>query len=285
MSISRKILSALAFAAGALFASGAYAQSCEPAKVAQKYPSLAGKTIKIGVDPESPPWVIRDKTDFNKMAGADADLAREVFACAGVKTEFFSGAWSSLLPALSAGQINVMWDTLYYTPERARQMDFVVYLQAGTGALVAAGNPKKIDGPDKMCGTTAAAGVGTVEIALIQEQDAKCRAAGKPAITIATFPDVAGGARLIANHRADVMLYNLALIDALARQNPTQYVRGFEVLNGKVVGVGVKKGDKELAAAISDGLKAMQANGTEKKLLVQYGIDPTLQAPVAVLTN
>jgi hypothetical protein len=30
-------------------------------------PPLAGKTIKIGVDPESPPWVVRDKTTLRQF--------------------------------------------------------------------------------------------------------------------------------------------------------------------------------------------------------------------------
>ena len=156
------------YGTGLLLAQGASAQSCEPAKVAQKYPSLAGKTIKIGVDPESPPYAFRDSKDFNKIIGADADMARAVFACAGVKTEFFTAGWPGLLPALRAGQIDVMWDLLYYTPERAKETSFVTYMQAGTGGLVAAGNPKKIDDIAKLCGTTVTAGIGTVELTMAQ---------------------------------------------------------------------------------------------------------------------
>ena len=37
-----------------------------------------------------------------------------------------------------------MWDSLYYTPERARRMDFVVYMKAGTGVMVQKGHAKNI---------------------------------------------------------------------------------------------------------------------------------------------
>ena len=104
MFMSKTIKLLLCLVTGLLLAQGASAQSCEPSKVAQKYPSLAGKTIKIGVDPESPPYAFRDSKDFNKIIGADADMARAVFACAGVKTEFFTGGWSGLLPALRAAR-------------------------------------------------------------------------------------------------------------------------------------------------------------------------------------
>ncbi|CAI7991708.1 hypothetical protein GBAR_LOCUS807 [Geodia barretti] len=33
---------------------------CEPDEVAEKYPDIAGKTLKIGADPQTPPYVFRD---------------------------------------------------------------------------------------------------------------------------------------------------------------------------------------------------------------------------------
>ena len=101
----------------------------------RKIPSLAGKTIKIGADPETPPYVVRDGSDFSKVVGADVDLANAVLDCAGVKHEMFLGAWSGLLPATAGGQVDVFWDKLYYTPVRAKQIDYVLYMQAGTGAM------------------------------------------------------------------------------------------------------------------------------------------------------
>jgi polar amino acid transport system substrate-binding protein len=285
MSTSRIHRLLLCAATCLFFIGAARAQSCEPEKVAQKYPALAGKTIKIGVDPESPPYVFRDEKDFNNLIGADADLARAVFACAGLKTEFFAGGWSGLLPALNAGQIDVMWDLLYYTPERAKQTSFATYMQAGTGGLVEVGNPKKIDDIGKICGMKVAAGVGTVEETMARAQAAKCKAEGKPEATVMTFPDIASGARLVASHRADAMMYDLSLVDGLAKKNPQLYMRGFMLLSGMKIGVGIKKGNADLIAVVSDGLKAMQASGKQKAIFQKYGIDPTLEAPTALLTQ
>jgi polar amino acid transport system substrate-binding protein len=285
MFMSKTIKLLLCAVTGLLLAQGASAQSCEPSKVAQKYPSLAGKTIKIGVDPESPPYAFRDSKDFNKIIGADADMARAVFACAGVKTEFFTGGWSGLLPALRAGQIDVMWDLLYYTPERAKETSFITYMQAGTGGLVAAGNPRKIDDISKLCGLTVTAGVGTVELTMEQVQAAKCKAENKPEVTIMPSADMASGARLVASHRADVFMTDLALVDGLAKQNPQLYMRGFMLTSGNKIGVGVKKGNTDVIAAVSDGLKIMQANQTQKKTFQQYIVDPSLETPTTLLTQ
>ena len=65
---------------------------CEPDKLATKYPSLAGKTIKIGQDGESPPYSFRDPKDFNNVIGADADMVRAAFKCIGGRSSSSSAA-------------------------------------------------------------------------------------------------------------------------------------------------------------------------------------------------
>ncbi len=102
---------------------------CHPEQLATKYPSLVGKTIKIATDGATPPYSMRDPNDFNKLIGLDNDMAHAAFDCIGVPVDFMIGAWSGLLPAVIAGQADVMWDTLYYTPERAKEADFVIYLR------------------------------------------------------------------------------------------------------------------------------------------------------------
>jgi polar amino acid transport system substrate-binding protein len=265
----------------------AFAQNvCEPAKLAQKYPSLVGKTLKIGVDAQTPPYVMRDPKEFSKLIGFDADLARQVFDCAGIKYEFFVGGWSGLLPALNAKQIDVFWNNLYYTADRAKQVNFVTYMQAGTGALAAAGNPKKITGFDAtLCGTTVAVGVGTVEEPQVRAEDAKCKAAGKPGVNVMVFPDVAAGTRLVQSGRADAMLYDLALIDALVKQNPETYSRAFKVLSGLNIGVAVSKDSTDLLNAVRDGLLTAQATQKQKAIFEKYTIDPDLQVAAEVKTR
>jgi polar amino acid transport system substrate-binding protein len=258
---------------------------CEPEKAAAKYPNLVGKKIKIAVDPSTPPYTHRDPKNFENIIGFDADLARAVFKCVGLQVEFATGSWSGLLPSVIAGQNDAMWSNLYHTAERAKQVDYVVYMQAGTGALVRKGNPKKLKSMDDTCGARAAAGLGTVEEAAFREQSKKCGAAGKGEIQQVSYPDIAAGTRLVQNDRADIMLTDLALVDQLARDNPTAFERGFAILTGFKVGVAVKNGREDLLNAIFEGLKQMQADGTERELLKKYGMDPALQITAEVLKD
>ncbi len=284
-----KVYAVFTLAATLLFSNALMAQTgstaCEPAKLAQKYPTLVGKTIKIGVDPQTPPYIMRDAKDFNKLVGFDADLSREVLDCAGIKHEFFIGGWGGLLPALNAGQIDLFWDDLYYTAERAKQVNFVTYMQAGTGALTQPGNPKKITSMDTLCGTTAAVGVGTVEDPQVRAANEKCKSSGKPGINIMTFPDVAAGTRLVQTGRADVFLYDLGLIDSLVKDQPKMYSRGFAVLSGMAIGAAMSKQNKDLLNAVIDGMRVMQSSGKQKAIFEKYGLDPSLQIAAEVKTQ
>lgn len=261
----------------------AQAPKCEPDKVAQKYPSIAGKTMKIGADPSTPPYVFRDENDFSKIIGFDADLTRAVFECAGVEIEYQLGGWSGLLPAVNAGQIDVMWDTLYYTAERAEQVDYVVYMQAATGALTQTGNPKKIGSLDDLCGNGTAVGLGTVEEAAMRDKSKECTDAGKKAIEIKTYPDMAAGFRLIKTGRTDIVLTDLSLANKMVKTDPDVYGLAFKIFTGFKIGAAVKNDNDDLLRLIEDGLRVKQADGTQKMLYERYIMDPELQLPIEVL--
>lgn len=258
---------------------------CEPEKLATKYPGLVGKTLKVGTDPETPPYAMRDPKDFNHLIGLDTELAETAFKCIGAPIEFKVGSWSGQLPALANGQTDLMWDTLYYTPERAQQMDFVVYLRAATGGLVAKGNPKHIVNLDNLCGMRVSAALGTVEEAQFRKISDKCVADSKPALDIVVASDIAAGYRQVMNDRSDLYLINLGAVDQMVADNPDKLERGFMILTDWKVGVGIRKNDAELAKAVFDASAAMRADGSEKALYDKYHFDYAVAMPFEILTK
>jgi polar amino acid transport system substrate-binding protein len=199
--------------------------------------------------------------------------------------EFVTGAWSGLLPAVMAGQADVMWDTLFYTPERAKKVDFVIYLSAASGGLVAAGNPKQLKSADEACGLRGTAGLGTVEEAQLRDISAKCTAAGKAPVEIVTFPDIPAGARLVQNGRADLMISDLAMIDSIAGGNPGAFSRAFTIETTDRKAVGLTKGNADLARAIMDGLTILKANGKAKAIFDTYHVDYGIMLQPEIVTK
>jgi polar amino acid transport system substrate-binding protein len=259
--------------------------TCEPAKLATKYPGLVGKTIKIGQDGESVPFSMRDPKDFSKLIGLDADLAEATFACIGVPMQFVVGTWSGLIPAAMSGQIDLMWDTLLYTPERAKKLDFVVYMNAATGMLVAKGNPKNIHAVGDLCGLTATTTLGTTQEAMLRDASSKCVAAGKPALNIITSTDMPSGLRLVQNARADLVSVNKFVGDSMVAANPTTVESAFDVVTGAKIAVGTAKGNPDLVKALRDGLAAIRASGAEKAIYDRYHVDYGLTTEPTTLTQ
>ena len=258
---------------------------CEPQALAAKYPTLVGKTIRVAQSGEGAPFTFRDPEEFDKLIGLDADLVRATFACIGVPFEFKTGGWSGLLPSVIAGQSDLMWSNLYYTPARAEQVDFVTYLLAATGGMVKKGNPKNIHSLDEVCGVRAAAGLGTVEEAMFREVSDKCVAAGKPAVELVTYADRPSGIRLVQNDRADLLMGDLGSMDYTIAQLPNELERGYMMLTDYKVGPGISKSMPELRQAVFDSLQIIQSEGTMKKLMIKYNVDPTLQRPVQMFTK
>jgi len=282
VSIFAGALALTVLAAGQVFAAEG---KCEPEALAAKYPTLVGKTIRVAQSGEGAPFTFRDPEEFDKLIGLDADLVRATFACIGVPFEFKTGGWSGLLPAVIAGQSDLMWSNLYYTPVRAEQVDFVTYLLAATGGMVKKGNPKNIHSLDEACGVRAAAGLGTVEEAMFREVSDKCVAAGKPAVELVTYADRPSGIRMVQNDRADLLMGDLGSMDYTIAQLPNELERGYMMLTDYKVGPGISKSMPELRQAVFDSLQIIQSEGTMKKLMIKYNVDPTLQRPVQMFTK
>ena len=65
--------------------------------------------LRIGLSAPQPPFVLNDPDGGQNFGGMDADLARAVAAKAGLNVEFRNLAFSGLLAALQANQVDVLW--------------------------------------------------------------------------------------------------------------------------------------------------------------------------------
>ena len=278
---------AVALIGGAFAATDAQAaDTCDPGAVAKKYPSLAGKTVRVAQDPQGgPPYSFRDPENFDKIVGLDADVARAAFACIGVPFDFKTGSWSGLLPSVIAGQVDLMWSNLYYTPARAAQVDFVTYSIAATRGLVRKGNPKNVHALEDACGVRAAAGLGTVEEAMFRALSDKCTAAGKPPLEIVTYPDRPTGIRMLLNDRADLMMGDAGGGAFTIKLHPNELESGYVIVTDYKVGPGINKSMPELRQALFDAMQMLEADGTLKSLMGKYEVDPELQRPVEMWTK
>ena len=79
--------------------------------------------------------------------------------------------FDGLIKAVETGQVDVLISAMTVTPEREAQIDFVPYLEMGSGILVIMGNPNRIMRHEHLCGRTVALQEGTYQIDAVRKID------------------------------------------------------------------------------------------------------------------
>jgi polar amino acid transport system substrate-binding protein len=258
----------------------AAAPICEPAKLTQIYPGLAGKMLTVAMPADAKPVSYRDPADLDHLTGFAPDYARGVFGCLGTPYKIDVAPLSGALAAASSGRVDMVWSTIYYTPERGKVLDFVLYQKAASGGVVPHGNPLHINSLADLCGRSAVAQIGSLEQEKLEEANDTCVAEGKKSVEVVTTPDRASGLRLLENGRVDLYL-GIGLKGAY----PNEFDLPFIYTSDIRAGIGVTKGSTELERALAAALTALQAGGFERKLYSTYDIDPSLSFPPVIVAH
>lgn len=276
-----KTLAACVLVAASIYAASASA-ACEPGKVAQAFPGLAGRPVKVGTTPFYAPYEYVDASNPDKMIGSDIEISETALECVGLKYDYTKGVFTSLLPSLTSGQTDVMVGNLYYRPERAKVVDFVVYMRGGGALLVRKGNPRGIRSMDDLCGLSTNVVAGTFSQPIIEAQSEKCAGSGKPRINAVVATETDAALRGLQNGRADFVLDNVGGAAVRVMNDPDTFEVAFTRTEDVAVGIAVKKGNEELLQAYYQGIKAMQENGTITRIFAKYKLDPSLIIPVEI---
>ena len=123
--------------------------------------------------------------------------------------------------------------------------------------------------------------VGSIEVAARRRQSQTCADAQKPPIAISIGQDRPSSLRELQNGRVDAYLG----IGAGVTYDPSLFEIAYLFNAGVKVGVGVRKGNAELARALAGSIGILQANGTARKLYETFGLNPELSVPAEIVTQ
>lgn len=235
--------------------------------------------LRIGLNSPQPPFVMNDPSGGQEFQGVDPDLARAVAAKAGLKVEFRNLAFSGLLAALSANQVDALWSGLLPSKDRLAVANFVVYFRNPFGILVAEGNPKKIGSVSDLCGLNVARVEGSTPPAMIiEERQAVCKAKGLPPIKVIVYPNAVTCQLAIKSGQADAMVGAGAASAYVSKTADDGKAFGHVVdkegLGGTVYfadGVAVPTANKQLLDAIQAGVQKIINDGSYMKVLEKHG--------------
>jgi polar amino acid transport system substrate-binding protein len=206
-----------------------------------------------------------------QVRGIDPDLATELGRKLGVRFTFVNTPFDQLIPSLLEEQFDVIISSMTATPERAEQISFLEYFQAGTSILVKKGNPKGIGSMADLCGATVTLQAGTIHEELVAARQPGC--GGRPIKARA----LESGTQVVLEvkfGRADAALADFPV--AAYNAKVSGQGRDFEVVGEQIdpgpYGIGLRKQDTELQSALQEALRAIIADGSYDRVLTKWNV-------------
>ncbi len=227
------------------------------------------KTLRIGTDPTYPPF--ESKNPNGQIVGFDIDLTKEICKRIDTKCTFVEGDFDGLIPSLKANKIDAIISALSITPKREQEIAFSDKLYAANARLVAVKGSPLLPTVESLKGKNIGVQQGTT-------QETYANQYWRPkGITVTSY----------ANQDQVYQDLNAGRIDA-AFQDEVQAGEGFlkspvgkqyafagpAVKDDKIFGVGtgmgLRKNDTELKAAVDKAFASMRKDGTYEKLAKKY---------------
>jgi polar amino acid transport system substrate-binding protein len=216
-----------------------------------------------GADAEGgAPYVYPDPGKPEELIGFEHDLADALAAKLGVKARMIQNEWDQLIPALERGNFDIILNGLELTVENrqriAMSQPYYVYAQQ----IVTRKETTGLRRMEDLKGKTVGALSSTVAQRLLQ-------AMGGTDLRI--YPGNVESLRDLKARRIDAVLMDLPIALFYARSDPELSLSGGAFAQG-YYGIGVRKQDLRLLAALNQALGDLGSDGTLERIYRHYGL-------------
>jgi polar amino acid transport system substrate-binding protein len=210
-------------------------------------------------------------SDGKTVIGMDADLSKALAEAMGLKANVVNETFDGIIPGLASGKYDLGASSFTDTKAREKTVDFVDYFTAGESFFTKASGGTAVSSLSDICGKTVAVEKGTTEEADAGTQSKKCTAAGKPAVTVQSYPDQNGANLALASGRAQLGFADSPVAAYAVKKSNGQFKLTGPAFASAPYGLAVPK-KSGLAPAVLAALKALMANGTYTKILSNWGL-------------
>lgn len=218
------------------------------------------KVLKIGTNATFVPFEFTGEK--NELEGFDIELIKAISSELGMKPDFHNIAFDGLIPALGTGQIDVAISGMTITDARKEKIDFSMpYYESGLGVLV-----KKnlaIDKWNDLSGKKVAVQLGTTGAEKANEIEGA---------NIRTFDHNSEALLELKKGGVDSVLADLPVLQYYLSTAGSDglVLIPVETEKPEYFGIAIKKGNKEMKAAIDGALKKLKENGKLDALYNKY---------------
>lgn len=225
------------------------------------------QTYKAGSTPTGVPFTFLD-TKTNTIQGAVVDMAQAIAKDQNITIEIQGMPFSTLIPSLTSGKIDIIAAALGITPARKEVVDFTAPVYSyGEGLVVKADDAKEYASPEDLKGAVIGVQVGTV-------YEAPMRATGLFK-EIKSYDSMADAIRDVALGRITAAFGDYPIVAYQISQGVhpgVRLVKTYKPIVNVEIAMAVRKGDKQTLQTLNASLAKLKANGTIDQILAKWSL-------------
>jgi polar amino acid transport system substrate-binding protein len=227
-------------------------------------------TLTVAADATYPP----DESiasDGHTVVGMDPDLVKALAAVMGLKANVSNVTFDSIIPGLAAGKYDMGASSFTDNKLREKTVNFVDYASVGESFYTKTQGGTAISSIADICGKTVAVEKGTTEQNDATAQSSKCKKAGKPAVTVLTFPDQNGANLAVSSGKAQLGFADTPPAIYVTKKSGGQFKLVGAQYATAPYGLAIPKGTT-LDKAVLAAMKVLVNNGTYGKIFEKWGL-------------
>lgn len=236
------------------------------------YADAVANGITLGISPDFPYTYL---SESNEPEGIDVAINNAVLDLIGITDVTYEiMPWGSLIPALEAGQVDIIADNIHETPDRLEIIAFTgPAWWYGPALIVTEDNPDNIQSYDDLTrdGVTVGAVAGSAaaeylnfigaEAVTFQDNTAEFAAAEQGRVSVILEDDTKFAAYALQNDSTNLVVLDVDAPEILLTEYGYSYAR-----------YGLRQSDCTLNFAYSRALAEMRGNGQIGQILEQFGL-------------
>jgi polar amino acid transport system substrate-binding protein len=227
----------------------------------------AGQVLRVGSTPTGVPFTFLD-TKTNSVQGVMVDLMGAIAKDQGLAVDIQAMPFSTLIPSLTSGKIDLICAALGMTAQRAEVVDFTDPVYAyGEAMVVNAKDPKPYRSLEDLKGEVVGTQVGTVYVEPMRKTGLFSE--------VKVYDSLADVMRDVGLGRIKAGFGDFPMIAYQVSQGVHKDVRLVKDHKPTVevkIGMAVRKGDEALRAKLNAALAKLKADGTLDAILAKWGL-------------
>ena len=213
---------------------------------------------------------LRRKGRQLKLMGFDIDMGIEMAKALGVKAVFVDTLWTSIIPALDLGRIDIIFGGMSVTEGRKKQVDFAEpFMTVGQTILLNAKHEDRIQSYKDL---------NDPEFTVVSKPGTTGEEAVQRLIPKATYEtantEIAGATRVLEG-KADAFVYDYPFNAVFMALNPSnELVFLSEPFTNEPIAWAIRKNDSDFMKFLNDFLNRTKADGRFDQIYQKWFLSP-----------